>query len=126
MSNGYVILEVGYEYNDEIYHSGYNGDSYEAPKEVFTDKEKAKAEMVLRTNKHLRGLSLGHYCYGLDEITHREEDLIKFFNDEFSVDLSGDDYYEMDVPTSATDGQLAKLQELIHLKFFKLQEVELV
>jgi hypothetical protein len=126
MNKGYVILEVGYEYNDEVYSTGNYGEQFEAPNEVYTDKDKAKAEMSVRANKQLRGLSLAHYGYGLDEITNDEQELITFFKDEFNIEVDDEDFYDMDVPSSATDEQLEKLQGLLTLKFFRLKEVELV
>jgi hypothetical protein len=126
MNKGYVILEVGYEYNDEIYHAGYYGDSFEAPNEVYTDKDKADAELTKRTNDKLRGLELGYYCYGIDEITNHEEELIKFLNEELKMETNMDEFYDVSIPSSATDEQLEKLQKLITLNFFQLKEVELV
>lgn len=33
-NKGYIVLEIGFEYNDEYYHTGNYGAMYEAPKKV--------------------------------------------------------------------------------------------
>lgn len=63
MKKGYVILEIGWEYNDEYYHTSNNGEMYEAPKELYLDKAKAEAECLKREINSFRGQSLGVYFY---------------------------------------------------------------
>ena len=61
MKKGYVILEVGWEYNDEYYSTNNNGDTYEAPNEVFFDKTKAEQEMEKRQIKSYKENHLMSY-----------------------------------------------------------------
>lgn len=121
MSKGYVILEVGFEYNDEIYHTGNYGETYEAPSKVYTNKDKAEAELVKLTNEKLRGEYIDRYGYGVDEFAKDEDEFIEFWKKEFDPNVD----YDFKVPVNATDEQLAKLQELLSFNFYTLVEVDL-
>jgi len=57
----YTVLEIGWEYNDEYYSTGNNGETYEAPQEIFLDEKKAKTEWLKKEIEAYRGQSLGHY-----------------------------------------------------------------
>lgn len=122
---GYIVLEVGYEYNDEYYST--EGDRYEAPKKVFVDKEKATVELNKKLFERLRGEDLGRYNGdGLRGVCKKgmEDDFCRIFKEEFDMDISDEDY-EYEIPKKATDEQLAKILECLDLDFFELVEVEL-
>ncbi|HEY9704266.1 MAG TPA: hypothetical protein V6C58_17575, partial [Allocoleopsis sp.] len=75
---GYLVLEVGYEYNDEYYHTGNYGTTYEAPEKIYLTKEKAEAVLKEKTFEALRGEDLGRYGgNGLEGIC--KEDKIEQF-----------------------------------------------
>ena len=124
---GYIVLEVGYEYNDEYYHTGNYGATYEAPEKVFTDKEKANDELKQKTFEKLRGgEDLGRYNGDwLDGICKdgMQDEFAKIFKEEFDIDV--EKKYEAVVPKKATDEQLMKIIECLDLEFFELVEVEL-
>ena len=123
---GYIVLEVGYEYNDEYYSTGNYGEMYEAPKKVFTDKEKAIIELNEKTINKLRGEDLGRYNGdGLDGICKKgmADEFAMIFKSEFNKDID-DDGYEIEIPKKATDEQIKKLMECLSLAFFELVEVE--
>ena len=122
MVKGYVILEVGFEYNDEIYHTGNYGETYAAPNTVFMDKDKAIEEVdKLNVNK-LRGEYLDYYGYGVEEFANDEDAFMEFWRREFDKDAE----YEFRVPSDATDEQLKGLIKLLSFRFFTLKEIELV
>lgn len=122
---GYIVLEVGYEYNDEYYSTGNYGDMYEAPKKVFLDKEKAAVELRTKTLEKLRGEDLGRYngC-GLEGICKKgmQNEFCRIFKEEFGKDT---ERWEFEIPEKATDEQLTKIIECLDLDFFELVEVEL-
>jgi hypothetical protein len=122
---GYIILEVGYEYNDEYYHTGNYGEMYEAPEKVFTNKDKALLELRLKTMEKMRGEDLGRYNgNGLKGIckTNMIDQFKKLMLEEFELDAED---WELEIPQDATDLQLEKILECLDLKFFELVEVEI-
>lgn len=50
---GYLVLEVGYEYNDEYYHTGNYGTTYEAPDTIYLTKEAAMEVLKQKKAKTL-------------------------------------------------------------------------
>ncbi len=122
---GYIVLEVGFEYNDEYYSTGNYGATYEAPKKVFTDKEKAIIELNKKTFEKLRGEDLGRYGGdGLDGICKKgmNDMFSKICQEEFDIVV---DDYDIEIPEDATDEQLSKIVECLDLEFFELVEVDL-
>ena len=125
----YTVLEIGWEYDDESYHTGNYGETYEAPNEIFLDKEKAKAEWLKREIKAYKGNNLAQYTNGDDfaSLLVRgvdEDDVIKLFKEAFDIDLDlEDNYYEIEVPSSANDEDIAKLISMTTLRFNKLHEI---
>lgn len=123
----YMILEIGWEYNDEYYSTG-DGETYEAPEEIFLDKNKAaeallKKEIAAYRYSDLQGYigenDLSDFCEGKTQ----PEDIFKFFKDEFDDEIDEDDYYELEVPSNATDAQIKKLLGMLTLRFFKLHTI---
>lgn len=122
---GYLLLEVGFEYNDEYYSTGSYGTTYEAPKKVFLDEETAMIELRKKTFNKLRGEDLGRYGGdGLDGICKKgmQDEFRKICQEEFNIDT---DEYDIEIPKTATDEQLLKIIECLELDFFELVEVEL-
>lgn len=123
---GYLILKVGYEYNDEYYHTGNYGTTYEAPEKVYTDKKKAEKILRKKTFESLRGEDLGRY--GGDGLTGickpgMEDDFEKTFKELFPDNKFKD--WEIEIPKEATDKQLSMLLDCLELEFYELVEVEL-
>ena len=66
MTTGYVVTEVGYEYNDEIYYQSESGGG--TPVRVFLDKAKAQAEVDRMNLESLIGCEIGSYAYDFSDI----------------------------------------------------------
>ena len=123
----YVVSEVGFDYNDEIYSvSGSNyGDKFGTPVKVFSTREKANDFIEKKTVKVLKGLELGQYFYDLNDILRdSDECFVAFWQQEFGQNLEAVDRWAIKVPEEATDGQLRRLAARIKLPFFTLTEVE--
>lgn len=123
---GYLVLEVGYEYNDEYYHAGSYGTTYEAPERVYMSKERAVEELKKRTMESLRGEDLGRYGGdGLTGICKKgmEDKFEETFKEMFPNKKFDD--WRIEIPKDATDEQLSRLIEFLKLEFFELVEVEL-
>ena len=60
----YLVLERGFEYNDEIYSNASDyGDDLGTPQGAFRDKDEAIADCVLKTRDRLQGLDIANYYY---------------------------------------------------------------
>jgi len=75
MKTGYLVVENGYEYNDEIYHTPESEGS--TPKKMFYDLEKAKKHAKELNRKTFREIDIGCYCYDLNEITSLSNEKIR-------------------------------------------------
>lgn len=94
MTTGYVITEIGYEYNDEIYYQSESGGG--VPVKVYLDKEKAQAELDKLNMESLMTCQIGEYSYDIkDVISDMDsfEKIVKKYDKEGEVNL--DDSYEM-------------------------------
>lgn len=121
---GYLVLEVVYKYNDEYYHTGDYGVTYEAPENIYLSKEKAEAVLKQKTFEKLREEDLGRYGgYGLESICKKDKigQFERVMMEEFEINT---DDYDLEIPNTATDEQLEKVLEYLDLEFFKLVEVE--
>jgi hypothetical protein len=126
MNKGYIVLEVGWEYNDEYYYSG-NGNTYEAPSEVFTDKEKADALCKKRNIKAYKGTELASYIQDLgDELVrgYSEDDIYDYIEKTFGEEANRE-YFEYSVPMDATDKQVEGLMKMLKLRFFVVKSVNI-
>lgn len=116
MSTMYVLVRIGYEYNDEIYYN--RGGSGGEPVKVFHDKKLAHLYCQKKNIDELKKEEIGHYCYSLDEIDNGGmEDFLK----SVGVDIS--DSWDISL-RGLTDEQLEKVYELTSLRFYDVIEVD--
>lgn len=123
----YTILKIGYEYDDETYHTGNYGESYEQPSKYYTDLEKAREIRNKLEIKEFKGLYLGHYMYDvedyLDKTNTTINDFFDFLNQEFNLNVTVEDNSDITIPNNATDEQIEKLMKMITLRFYKIGEL---
>lgn len=65
-SQAYVIVNTGFEYNDEIYSSHDTGGE---PVKLYFDHAKAEAECERLNAEELRGIDLSQYAYGWSDLS---------------------------------------------------------
>lgn len=129
MTTGYVITEVGYEYNDEIYTENDSGGG--TPVKVYLDKAKAEAEGTKMNLDALMSCEIGSYAYDLDDIIDDMpafEKIIKKYDPKNEVDI--EDTYALGEWFSShapkfSESDKKKVWELISLEFFTITEVEI-
>lgn len=130
MTTGYVVTEVGYEYNDEIYYQSESGGG--TPVKVFLDKAKAQAEVDKMNLESLIGCEIGSYAYEFSDIVSDEDAFMKiikkYVKKDDEVDL--EDGYELGEWFSANAKEFSqsdkkKIAKLVTLEFFTLTEVEI-
>lgn len=61
MKDYYVVCNVNYEYNDEVYYPPESGGG--TPQLVFGNKQEAKDKALLLNAQQFKGLTPGHYGY---------------------------------------------------------------
>ena len=129
MATGYVITEIGYEYNDEIYSQNDSGGG--TPIRVFLDKEKAQAEVNRMNIDSLISCEIGSYAYDLEEIIDdipafekiiSKYDLKKEVNMKESYDLGK---WFASNASKFSESDKVKLLDLVMLEFFSITEVEI-
>jgi hypothetical protein len=131
---GYVVVERGYEYNDEIFAIEERGGE---PREVFLDREKAERAAAERNIKMFREWNILAFCYGPGEISNYtpaelSDRIGKILGTDFQFpgdedgDHAFDDYDRSLFPASATDEQMIEITKLFkNLDFFRVVETEI-
>lgn len=121
----YMILEIGWEYNDEYYHTNNNGETYEKPNVIFLDEKEAKVELLKRERKEFKGKTLGSYIYELNRQLTKgttEEDVKDYFMKTWNEDIDDEQF---EIPSKATDAEIDGLLKLIKIRFFILHKVKI-
>jgi len=119
---GYIVLEVGFEYDDQYYSTGNYGAMYEKPSKLFLDKEKAIVFCKKESIKKLSGLYLGLYSEeGVDSLI-KSGMMEKFDQIMEELGLDKDDFQ---IPTTATYEQLEQIFDCLKIEFFKVAEIEI-
>lgn len=125
---GYVILALGWEYNDEYYDSG-DTDKYQKPTEVYLDKTEAKDALLKKEIERFKGNNILMYGEeGIDGLlvnSHEKEEFIKFVNETWPKLNFTEDDYELDIPQNAKDEDIKKLIKYVSLRFHILQTVKI-
>lgn len=81
----YVVVEVGYEYNDEIYSQSESGGN---PRGIYLTEEAAKEAAVRRSAEKMKIINPFEYGYGLDEISSLfEKEMEKKMSDILDADI---------------------------------------
>ena len=122
-SKVYVVQEINYEYNDEIYHRGNYGDSGGHPKKVFTSRADAQAAVDDLNFQTATSVELGSYGYEWVDIFHGEwMDLIpEELHEEFEKGPWHSPFHKLNPNTIR---QL--VENHLDLEFYSITEVELV
>ena len=68
----YILCEISFEYNDEIYNSGENEGSH--PSRLFLSKKAANAECRKMNLENFMETTPSQYCYDMEEICHSYEE----------------------------------------------------
>jgi len=144
MQKSYVLLEIGFEYNDEIYYCSENSAGH--PQSVFLDLETAKQVLLKKNIEKFQNLfsypgNLSEYCYEADDLfnRNRKKDFNKFLEKHCQCSLDvfiknfiyhGDDEKEgvriKDCLLKLSQEEWATYASFFNLTFFTLAEVEIV
>jgi hypothetical protein len=141
MNTVYVLMEEGWDYNDEVYFRSDAGGGH--PKGFFLNEEEANKECQARNLKSFKELwangDIREYCYGIDELlpyNDRKDKSQKKLLEQTCQKLFGMDWDELDeafmnqdeIPKSesGTDADWQQLFDLMTLNFWNVVTVEKV
>ena len=117
---GYIIQSIGYEYNDETYYKPEGGGGY--PQAVLTDEVEAKKRMMELEIEEWRGQQIGHYGYDIDEVAENESE---FEQALAAMGIDIEDWWDVEIPTTATDDQIKRLIKASSIRFHEIIEIEI-
>lgn len=129
MTIGYVITEIGYEYNDEIYTIGENSGG--VPTQIYLNKEKAIFKLELLNIEAFVNCDIGSYAYNMTEIVsdmYEFESLMKKYDknlDEYFIDsYDFGSWFTNNIKKFSPEDQKYAFS-LVNLEFYTLYEVEI-
>lgn len=127
-NKAYVIMESGFEYNDEI-NSRYQ-DGGGIPVKIYHCMKEAEDDVTRRYKQRItKDFSFSDYCYDISDLcSDPRKDVCTIFNNIVSeVDKvnPGDDGAAYEISTELTEAQIDALLDLFdRLCLFYIQEVE--
>lgn len=119
---GYLVLEKGWEYNDEYYT---NNGSFEAPEEIYLEKAQANIALNKKELAAFRSSDLSGYMEDINDYLEEGvdyEQVYEYMKETFNSNITE---YEFEIPQKATDAEIEGLLELITLRFFTLQKIKI-
>lgn len=117
MKKGYIIQEIGYEYNDEYYYKSECGGG--TPKMVFTDEILAKKKMLELEINEWKGKCLCDYGEDFEGMAEDDEEFSRILEE-----LGIDDLWRDSVPADASDDLIKKLIKHADIRFYEIIEVD--
>jgi len=116
---GFVIQEIGYEYNDEYYYRGESGGG--TPKKIILNEATAKLKLLELEVEKWRGEDIGYYGGDISELSNNEEE----FEDALrEIGIDPNDDWRLRIPKEATDEQIKNLIKYSYIRFYEIVEVE--
>jgi hypothetical protein len=127
MSKVYIVMERGWEYNDEYYHSACNGaHNFGRPKRVFTERIKAVSKARELDIKIIKGCNLTDYASnGLLEMIQegKEEELSQLIFGRPDCDWNS--CCHCLVPYNISDEVADKILDCLTIGWYDVVEVDL-
>jgi hypothetical protein len=123
---GWVLAEIGWEYNDEYnYRPEYGGSTAQA---VYMNKDDAVAECERLNCIGIRGINLGEYggdgLSGILKCGVSEDVFVKWANETLGTKWSPDEC-EFAVPDGLMHAQYKDLLNRISIRFWEVLEVDI-
>lgn len=123
MTTVYVIQETHFEYNDEYYHTGYDGESGN-PVCAFSNKEKAEAICFQKNLEQVKRLTGGDKWYTLSYYSDEGYSGVVKGDALEMLDNLGFDPYDDDW-SSLTDEQRELIAANLQTPFYSVYELEI-
>ena len=122
---GYIILEKGFQYNDEINSNEGDGGM---PVKIFLNKEFASKELYRLEIEKLKSINITDYCYQVDEICHNVDKLTSLcdtLNQKYGKPEKRTQWDHLDeyrLHHLATEEESMKYYSLIDIQFYQIVE----
>lgn len=127
MSKAYVILEKGYEYDDNIYNQTDGGD----PRLICFSKEDAEQRIKDLNIKEYKTTSIRNYAYDVSEILNVDLAEYEAFQKEM-IDKYGKvkskyswDSDEFKLHESANEEEALRYQSMVDISFYEYKETDI-
>ena len=75
---GYIVLQKGFEYNDEVYSETESGGGH--PQKIYFNRETALEEVKRLNIKEFKETNISLYSYDIEDICEDIEELLNFCN----------------------------------------------
>ena len=127
MSKAYVILEKGYEYDDNIYNQTDGGD----PRLICFSREDAEQRIKELNIKEYKTTSISNYAYDVSEILNVDlaeyEAFQKEMNDKYGKVKSKYpwDSDEFKLHESANEEESLRYQRMVDISFYEYKETDI-
>jgi hypothetical protein len=126
----YVILQRGFEYNDEIYSNQEPGSGF--PKTIFFTKKTALDQVRKLNIAEFKSQNLSDYCYDIEDIcddVEKLEELLKTFKKKYGECPAPNSVWERKpdewrLHPNVSDEEAIQYSNLINLEFFEIVETE--
>jgi hypothetical protein len=126
----YVILQRGFEYDDEIYSNHESGSGF--PKTVFFTKTAALEQTRKLNIEEFKITNISDYCYEIEDIcddVEKLEELVKQFKQKYGEcpppkskwDRKPDGWR---LHPDVSDEEAKKYSDLVNLEFYEVVETE--
>lgn len=127
MRNAYVVMQKGFEYNDEIYNEVDGGAGH--PSKIFFTKQASDEEVERLNIEEIRKNEISYYFYDIEDICD-DPDKLKEFCDSLKSKYGEEktkyrDDNEYKLHSSATFEEAKAYYDMINLSFYEVVEVEI-
>lgn len=125
---GYVVLQKGFEYNDEVYSTTESGGGN--PHKIFFTKEGAEEEVEKMNIEEFKQTNITQYSYDIEDICDDSDELLQFcnsLNEKYGKIESKNRWDSVDqyrLHNMATDEESKKYIKMVNLTFYEMVDVE--
>jgi hypothetical protein len=127
--NGFIVLEKGYEYNDEIYSEPEGGGG--SPKRIFLSRPDAQEYLKELNYESYKENDLEQYAYDIEDVLNVSlseiEEFIKKLDDKYGKSPLGP--YErsggIKLHKLANSDECNEYDKMVGITFYEISEVEI-
>ena len=125
---GYVVLQKGFEYNDEVYSESESGGGH--PRKIYFNKQTALDEVKRLNINEFKNTDISLYSYEIEDICENPEELLDFCKSliekygEIPSENNFDSPDEYRLHPNANDEESEKYMDMVYISFYELSEAD--
>jgi hypothetical protein len=125
---GYVVLQKGFEYNDEVYSESDSGGGH--PRKIYFNKQTALAEVKRLNINEFKNTDISLYSYEIEDICENTEELLDFCKSlkekygEIPCENNFDSPDEYRLHPNANEEESEKYMDMVYISFYELSEAD--